>query len=145
MEIALVSSKVDRVLKFEQEGFRTVLSTTWSEGRLLGRVQGAGWLSTAKGVAQVGTPLKPRCFPNPFNSSVTVRLDMPDAGRLEVDVYDMLGRPVRKLLAEQRSAGPWYVDWDGRDQRGQAAASGPYFIVTKAAGRRHGMRVMLLR
>ena len=64
---------------------------------------------------------------------------MPDAGWLEVDVYDMLGRPVRKLLAEQRSAGPWHADWDGRDHRGQAAASGPYFIVIKAAGQRHSM------
>ena len=82
VEIALVSSKVDRVFKFEREGFRTALPTVWSEGRLLGRVQGAGWLSTAKGVAQVRIPSQTRCFPNPFNASVTVRLDMPDAGRL---------------------------------------------------------------
>ena len=99
----------------------------------------------AKGFAQIGKSLQPRSFPNPFNASVTVWLDMPEACRLEVDVYDMLGRPVRQILAEQRSAGPWHAAWDGRDERGQAAASGPYFIVIQAAGQRHNIRVMLLR
>ena len=125
VEIALVAPQADRVLAFEQDNIRWTLSTTWAEGRLRGRIRGAGWLSTAKGAASVPeSRLEPRCFPNPFNASVTVGLDMPDAGWLQVDVYDVLGRPVRQLLAEQRSAGPWHAVWDGRDEQGRAAASG---------------------
>lgn len=145
IEIALVAPQADRVLAFEQDNTRWTLSTTWAEGRLRGRIWGAGWLSTAKGVAQAGEPLEPRCFPNPFNASVTVGLDMPDAGWLQVDVYDVLGRPVRQLLAEQRSAGPWHAVWDGRDERGRAAASGSYFIAIRAAQQRYSARVTLLR
>ena len=88
---------------------------------------------------------EPRCFPNPFNASVTVGPDMPDAGWLQVDVYDVLGRPVRQLLAEQRSAGPWHAVWDGRDEQGRAAASGSYFIAIRAAEQRYSARVTLLR
>ena len=57
VEIALVAPQADRVLAFEQDNIRWTLSTTWGRGTTARSHTGAGWLSTAKGVAQAGKPL----------------------------------------------------------------------------------------
>ena len=44
-------------------------------------------------------------YPNPFNPSTTIRFDLPQAANVSVNVYDMLGRQVMSLPAENRAAG----------------------------------------
>jgi len=65
--------------------------------------------------------------PNPFNPSTTIRFRLPATAQVELCVYDLSGRPVRRLLAgESRTAGGHAVVWDGRDDRGLPVASGSY-------------------
>ena len=51
-----------------------------------------------------------------------------------VEVFDVRGRSVLRLLDAALTAGRHEVVWDGRDARGQAAASGVYFYRLKAVG-----------
>ena len=44
-------------------------------------------------------------YPNPFNPSTTIRFDLPLAASVSVDVFDMLGRRVMSLPAQNRAAG----------------------------------------
>nr|MBX2822308.1 T9SS type A sorting domain-containing protein [Rhodothermaceae bacterium] len=44
-------------------------------------------------------------YPNPFNPSTQVVFDLPEAGIIQVDVYDMLGRRVLSVPAQEMSAG----------------------------------------
>jgi hypothetical protein len=50
--------------------------------------------------------------PNPFNSSVEVRFDLPREGRVRLEAFNVLGRRVATLLDEQMAAGRRTVRWN---------------------------------
>ena len=65
--------------------------------------------------------------PNPFNPLTRIRFDLPAAGHARLEIFDLQGRLVRHLLADDLPAGPQSVVWNGRDDVGRAAGSGVYF------------------
>ena len=85
-------------------------------------------------------------FPNPFNASTTIPYERTQDGPLSLAIYDVLGRRVRKLLANgHASAGAHRATWDGRDQNGRAAASGLYFYRLQTTQHSQTRRMMLIR
>ncbi|MCB2211885.1 T9SS type A sorting domain-containing protein [bacterium] len=50
-------------------------------------------------------------YPNPFNSSVTVSMELPASESVRVSVLDLLGREVAVLVNERRSAGNTELSW----------------------------------
>lgn len=82
-------------------------------------------------------------YPNPFNPSTTIRFGLPFPAAVRLDIFDILGRRVRRL-AEPHSPLPagWhqYV-WDGRNDSGVPAASGVYFyrLATEPVHSRNGI------
>ena len=66
-------------------------------------------------------------YPNPFNSSTTIRYGLPDPANVKVKIYDILGREVVTLLSEDKPAGYHQMIWDGKSARGLEVASGLYF------------------
>ncbi|MBK9777878.1 MAG: T9SS type A sorting domain-containing protein [bacterium] len=101
-----------------------------------------------------GLPVAPRPVlsrllpnvPNPFNPSTTIRFDLAGGGTVDLRVFDVRGRLVRTL-----ATGAVYVQgrhevvWDGRDERGQAVASGVYVVELTAGNTRQSQQVMLLK
>ena len=73
-------------------------------------------------------------FPNPFNASAEARFTLPAAGHVNLDVFDLQGRRVIRLLAGTMSAGEHSVIWHGVDEAGKAVASGVYFVKMQAGG-----------
>ena len=67
-------------------------------------------------------------FPNPFNPQTTIQYALPQAADVELTVYNVVGQPVRTLVAEHQSAGRYAVAWDATDARGQRLASGDVFL-----------------
>lgn len=65
-------------------------------------------------------------YPNPFNPSTTISYRMPAAGRVRVNIYDMLGREVATLQDGQVAGGYHAVVWDTSNDRGSRIASGMY-------------------
>jgi mannan endo-1,4-beta-mannosidase len=72
-----------------------------------------------------GFELKPN-YPNPFNSSTVIAFELNDPARVVLDVYDLSGRRVMKLVDEQFSAGSHAVQWNGTNGYGDAVAGGVY-------------------
>ncbi|MBK8164545.1 MAG: T9SS type A sorting domain-containing protein [bacterium] len=67
--------------------------------------------------------------PNPFNPSTEVRFALATGGSTTLEVYDVGGRLVRRLLArETLAAGPHAVTWDGQDDSGHTVAAGVYLL-----------------
>jgi hypothetical protein len=71
----------------------------------------------------------PTVAPNPLNPSATLTFTTSRPGAVKIDLYDVGGRLVRTILEErQLTAGAHDVRIEGRGSRGEALASGIYFI-----------------
>ena len=84
-------------------------------------------------------------FPNPFNPRTSVSFSLAEKGRVKVSVYDVDGRLVRVLVDEEREAGPHTVTWYGRNDAGQALASGVYFMKYRCGADTFTKKAALLR
>jgi hypothetical protein len=65
--------------------------------------------------------------PNPAAGEVTLTLELPVAGMLDVSLYDVSGRRVRVLHRGPAAAGPLALRWDGSDGAGRRMPAGLYF------------------
>lgn len=66
-------------------------------------------------------------YPNPFNASVAITFQVRRPGTCRLAVFDSNGQRVRSLLDGSLAAGEHRASWDGRDDDGNAVASGVYF------------------
>ncbi len=66
-------------------------------------------------------------FPNPFRDRTNIRLSLPSHKHVCLKIYDSVGRLVKTLVDEKRSAVQYTVRWDGRDATGMKVPSGIYF------------------
>ncbi len=99
-------------------------------------VFGAGTTSAPEdggGLVPVATALG-EVWPNPFNPSTRVSFDLAAPGRVMLEVYDVRGKLVRRLAAEDLPAGRHERVWDGRNDAGDGVASGTYFARLVADG-----------
>jgi hypothetical protein len=83
--------------------------------------------------------------PNPFNGSTSIFLELPSAGRYQLDIFDILGRKVKNLLDGYRPAGPDQIIWNGRDEAGGDIASGTYFVRLQGEGETRTTKLSLLK
>lgn len=81
--------------------------------------------------------------PNPFNPSTTISFTLPEAGDVRLRVFDVRGRHVRGLVADNLAAGDHSVVWDGRNDGGTPVSSGIYFYKL-TAGTFEGLQRMVL-
>jgi hypothetical protein len=66
-------------------------------------------------------------FPNPFKMTTMIRFALPVKTKVDLYVYNLAGRLVRKLLDHERRAEGFYrIGWDGKDDHSRTVASGPY-------------------
>ncbi|MGQ0722511.1 MAG: T9SS type A sorting domain-containing protein [Candidatus Eiseniibacteriota bacterium] len=66
-------------------------------------------------------------FPNPFRNSTTLTFSVERPSHVRLSIYDVGGRRMAVLLDENRPAGRYAEQWDGRDQDGRFVATGVYF------------------
>ncbi len=100
-----------------------------------------------QGLAEEGvllpTPLL--TFPNPFNSSTQILFHLAQAGPVQLSLYDLAGQKVRILVEGHWPAGTHQVKWDGRDEEGQAVASGVYFYRLQGEDVQQISKMLLIR
>jgi flagellar hook assembly protein FlgD len=70
-------------------------------------------------------------YPNPLSSETTIEYGLPEATRVSLKVYNLLGQEVRTLVNEPKDAGIHTMTWDGRDDSGRRVPSGTYFLRLK--------------
>ena len=71
-------------------------------------------------------------FPNPFRDATLLPFSLGAPDAVEVVVYDVLGRRVRRLAERDYPAGHHGVAWDGRDGSGQPVPAGVYVAQLRA-------------
>ena len=121
----------------------------------------SGWLTSAidrPGYFRTGTvsetlrrqSQKLASHPNPFvtrNSLYTqIEYEVLVPGPVELQVVNVLGQKTRILVEESfHDIGLWNVLWDGRDDRGNAVASGVYFCHLKEKVERRLLPLLVVR
>jgi hypothetical protein len=85
-------------------------------------------------------------YPNPFNPETTIRFTLAEADRVRLNVYDVQGRIVARLVDKKAPAGENQVRWVGRNDRGEPVASGVYFYrLTTDRGFAESKRMIVMK
>jgi flagellar hook assembly protein FlgD len=83
--------------------------------------------------------------PNPFRASTTIRFGLSRPGAVRLELFDLSGRRVRTLADAVMTSGEHAATWDGRDDHGQPAASGVYFLRLVTPATTYHARIVALR
>jgi hypothetical protein len=101
-------------------------------------------ITAAEGTPITTTPLM-AAYPNPFTSGTVIAFNVPKTGPVFLDVFDVRGRRVRRLVGEERDAGAQEASWNGEDESGRPVASGIYLVRLAAEGANRVTRIALTR
>lgn len=85
-------------------------------------------------------------YPNPFNPETTIRYIVAEnTHRVNLVIYDVLGKVVRTLVDEAKSVGEHNIQWDGKDDLGRSVASGIYIYKLSVRGFVQTKKMVLVR
>ncbi|MCL4705097.1 PepSY domain-containing protein [bacterium] len=93
-------------------------------------------------------------YPNPFNRSAqssqqnlatSIRFGLPEATQVQLIIFDLVGREVRRLADQPMTAGYHEMNWDGKDQAGHIAPAGVYFYHLIAGDFREWKKLAMVR
>jgi hypothetical protein len=98
----------------------------------------------------VGLPLAfalHQSYPNPVrqttNAQAMIRFDLPQAERVTLQIFNLLGQRVRELIDAEKSPGFHRVVWNGRDDHGKPVPIGVYFYRVQA-GKMNGVKKLVV-
>jgi hypothetical protein len=113
----------------------------------LGLFHDEGWFADAAAPVPYGgvRSLLRQNAPNPFNPSTTISFALAAPGDTELQVFDVRGANVRRLVAGELPAGEHSVTWDGRDDDGVRVPSGVYFYKLRSGAFEGLQRMVLLK
>jgi hypothetical protein len=79
-------------------------------------------------------------YPNPFNSTTTLRYELPSAAHVTLSIYNIEGRQVATLVNEVMTAGEHSILWSA-----DAQASGIYFATLRSGDVTKSVKLVYLR
>jgi hypothetical protein len=82
--------------------------------------------------------------PNPFRAGTQIHFGLPETESVRLDVFDVTGRLVRRLVDGTLQAGDHAVEWDGRANGRTSLPSGVYLYRLEAGGEVAQRRMLLL-
>ncbi|NNE44499.1 MAG: choice-of-anchor B family protein [Gemmatimonadetes bacterium] len=85
--------------------------------------------------------------PNPFRAGelTTVALQVPAAGPVRAEVFDVSGRRVADLLDETLAPGAHRITWDGRAADGAKVPAGTYFLKVRTDAGQETRKMVVVR
>ena len=86
-----------------------------------------------------------RVEPNPFVGMVTCSVALRRATNVELDVFDISGRQVRRVFRGAMLAGIQRVNWDGRDGTGKLVPPSIYLLRARMGDRVVTAKLVSLR
>ena len=114
-----------------------------ANGATLHRIEDAELTGAYPSVSRAGLRLSNT--PNPFNPATTFWLEIPLAGRVVLDLFDIRGRHLANLLDESRPAGRSQLRFDAQSIGDGALPSGVYFARLQTIRSSTVHRVTLLK
>jgi len=91
--------------------------------------------------------LPPLLFPNPFSQRTNIRFLLRGKGerKVRVGVYNLQGERIKLIFAGQLPPGPYQFSWRSRDEEGEEAKSGLYFLRLDVGDEEEIKKMFLIR
>jgi len=109
----------------------------------------SNWVNTGTAGVNSDESLIPKEFalydnyPNPFNPTTQIAVDLPEAAATEITVWNIMGQRVATLYAGDLNAGHHTLNFNGRDNNGNQLTSGMY-LYRVTAGKYNATKKMTL-
>ncbi|MFQ5641293.1 MAG: cohesin domain-containing protein, partial [bacterium] len=88
-------------------------------------------------------------YPNPFNLATTIRFGVPQVPlgmtHIILDIYNVNGQKVKRLVDEEKPPGYYSIQWDGRDNNGRVVSTGIYFYTFRAEKVQFSQKLLLIK
>ena len=84
-------------------------------------------------------------YPNPFNPTTTITYFISEWCKVTLEIYDISGECVARLVDRQQDKGTYSVMWNANDKLGNPLASGLYLYRLMAGGQTISRKMVLLR
>ena len=72
--------------------------------------------------------LQATVFPNPFTNVATIHFDLQNDGKVVLDIININGQLINRLLEAEVKAGSHEIKWNGDEQGGNIVTDGIYFF-----------------
>ena len=79
-------------------------------------------------------------YPNPFNPVTTIKYKLASAGKVEISVYNILGKLIKNLVNEYQTAGTYKTDFNASN-----LSSGVYFYRLNVNGSTNIKKMILMK
>jgi hypothetical protein len=127
----------------------------WDDQATSGTLQNTGnharlTIDTGTGVEEVDMPgsignVFVRAAPNPCVHSTDISYQLSSTALVRLDVYDIAGKKVNRLVDSWQAAGSYSKQWDGVDAFGRAFENGVYFVRLEINGEATALPIVLLK
>lgn len=84
-------------------------------------------------------------YPNPFNPTTKIEFSIPVKSYVTIEIINLLGQSVTKLIQKNLTAGNHSVTWNGLNENGKTAPSGVYFYTLLTKDRSISKKMILLK
>ncbi len=84
-------------------------------------------------------------YPNPFNPTTTISFSLKQRENATLEIFNMRGQSINKLVSEELNEGSHNVVWNGNDQKGNPVASGVYFYRLTTPTVSQAQRMLLMK
>ncbi len=84
-------------------------------------------------------------FPNPFNPSTTIGVQLNHRQRVRLDIFNLRGQKIRTLWVGELDAGTHSFVWDGRDDAGRQVSSGMYVYQLRTSRQSISRKMILIK
>jgi len=86
-----------------------------------------------------------KCYPNPFSSEITISYNVPEDGKVKIEIYNALGQLISKVVDENLTAGAYRTVWNVESSNAGKLANGLYLCKIVINGKATASKIMLVK
>jgi hypothetical protein len=84
-------------------------------------------------------------YPNPFNPATTISYQLPESGKVRLEIYNLKGQLVKTLVDGTQVSGLHSIVWNGTDSQNRKVASGVYLYRLSSLNNVQTKRMLLMK
>ena len=131
------------LLDSKQKNYVYVFNHLTNAWKFAMNVMGANLKKEGEVTAVVNIPTEygmDQNYPNPFNPSTEIRYQLPENGRVKLEIYDVIGNLITTLIDQEMNAGYHSINWNA-----SGLSSGIYFYRISSANFVATKKLMLMK